>query len=284
MFKETKMKKNVLLTGLIGALLIAGMMLTACGGDDDPGGLPVPGPDDLPALPTDSGIAPVSTQAEATALLGSFTSGVASLRRQVENLAEQNGDETETETSYRYVWDIKDDTSISGLKINSNGSVVEKWMGDDDIPKANDYTEASDDSNTTIEFIGDKSVSGGTIYEGSRTAEKVAEFERVTFKKVDMLSMSGTINVNASVNESYAYGLTVSYNGKSGKIILDATLAGSLNKDIDIFSEDDYPDMAITLTYSGSLVVYGADNEEVYREDITDKDEFEDVFKYFGGL
>jgi hypothetical protein len=175
---------------------------------------------------------------------------------------------------------VSGDTSIDYLEVTASGSETESGsIGE--IPQAGDSEEEAWNSNTTIKFTGDKSVSGGTIYTGSSMAAKETGSGRITVKGIDTESMSATINVNESINEYYAYGLTVSANGKGGKIILDASAQGAINKDVKMSGPSDFPDMDIT--YSGSLKVYGADDTEYTIVAIASEDDYDEALSYFRG-
>jgi hypothetical protein len=286
LFKEMKMKKNLLLTGLVSVLLLAGMMFTACGGDDGgDDGLSAPGAGDLPALPSDTGIAYVSTETEAKTLLNGLGAGLTLLRGAVEDLVMENGTESEGNNSYTYSWNVKDDTSITNLKVNATGRMVERWSDSGgEIPKAGDYQETSENSTTAIEFTGNMSGGGGIIYQGSSIAEETALSGKMTIKTINQSAMTGTVNVNGSMDVSHAYGLTVSSSaGKGGKIILDARVEASLNKDITVSFEDGFDGPEITPKFSGSLKVYGESNDTpVYTLNIVNEDDYEEALGYFG--
>lgn len=278
------MKKNLLLTGLLSALLIAGMMFTACPveSDDDDGGngLPVPGPAELPVLPVGSGY--VSSEAEAKALLNDFgTAGVRTLRYEVEELIRSK----RTENKDSYTLAVKDDTSLPGLKINATGNATYRlnppdFMQDGYIPKAGDSMGEDQTSDTTVEFTADKSAGGATVYKGSRISEKSAESSSVTIEKIDTASQSGTVNFAGSGSSFHVYSLTVSGGGKGGKIILNAQVQGSGSKTITVSDENfDFPD--IPVTYSGSLTVYGANDTAVYTKNISGEADYNEVMAYF---
>ncbi|MDR2078228.1 MAG: hypothetical protein LBP74_00720 [Treponema sp.] len=272
------MKKNVLLTGLISALLIAGMLFTACPTDSgEPSGLSAPDPGDLPDLPDAAGVTPVGTTAEAKALLNGIKDNYSGIRGNVEALIINKV----VPNSSGRTWNVKDDTSLPGLKINAQGNYTEtSTIREDTIPKAGDYMEISENRDASVEVTGDRTEKEMTFYKGSRIAEKEEGYVKVTIKS--MSAANASITITESANASYVYGLTVSHNGKDGKIILDAHAKGSLTKTMTVSSFDvDLPSMEIT--YSGSLCVYGADDKEVvYREDITNEREFVAALGYFG--
>jgi hypothetical protein len=286
MFKETKMKKSLLLMGLLSVLLMAGMMFTACSmGNDDDGGLSVPAPGDLPALP--SGVDYVSTEAEAKTLLAELTQGFWTIENtvmdQVRDLIEDNETETETETEYSYTWNVQDGIA-GGLKINTWGTETYKtnnanFMSDDYSPKEGDYDEESESSDTAVEFTADKTAGEVIVYEGSRITVRDVDSYRMTITKLTTPT-SGTVNFTGSENYSLAYGLTASVGGRGVKIILDAQAQGSINKDLTVSNGDfDWPDTP--LSYSGSLQVYGADDTPVYTKNIKTKADYDEVMGYF---
>jgi hypothetical protein len=279
MSKETKMKKNLLLTGLLSVLLVAGMMFTACPmeSDDDDGGngLPVPVPEDLPVLPAGPGY--VSNETEAIALLQELRDVTSPARRDIRTVLQNNS----TENGYA----VKDDTSTSYLKINATESHAFKsqpdnFMRDDyDDPKVGDYMELSQDGNDTVEFTGEKSEGGVTVYRGSRIAEKLAAYYKVTLKRIDGEN-SGLVNFTASTDSSAVYGLTVSgSSGKGGKIILEAKTWASINQDITV--SDNFTEPAVPVTYSGFLKVYGTGNAVVYTKNISNEADYNEVAAYF---
>jgi hypothetical protein len=272
------MKRNVLLTGLVSALLIAVLLFAACSDGGGSSGLSTPKPGDLPALPSEeSGITPV-TQDDVAALLTGLKSGVLTLRGQVESLIKQKATTDK--------WEVKDTTSLPGLSINASGSVAEKSTVDWDNPKAGNYMEKSENYNASINFTDNKSVGGVTVYKGSSIAEEIGYSGRITLKSLAAEKIG--VNLNGTMKESYAYGLTVSYNGKSGKIVLEARLTASANKDEEfdpsVFEDFDNfnPYNLLTPKYSGSLQVFGADDKVLYQEDITNASEYAAVLGYFG--
>jgi hypothetical protein len=283
MFKEMKMKmktkKNLLPAALLCALLTAVMLAAACSTDDcGDGRLPAPAPEDLPDLPQTAGAAMVSTKAEAEALLDGLSSEFQAVKSQVSNLIANNYKETDDGGT----WNV--DTSLSELKITSKGSETQKSNVENlEDMKAGSFQEMSGNSDTVVEFTADKTASGVTVYQGSRIAEKTAVSGRLTIKSINESTGQITANGSGSETTSYAYGLTASYNGKAGKIIFEAGITGSVNKDLTFSFEDvdGLDDLSVVLTYSGSLVVYGADNTEVYRLDIADEEEFDEAEQYF---
>jgi hypothetical protein len=282
------MKKNFVLM-VAGILLAAGLVFTACSSDDNGGGVYVPAPGDLPVLP-DDGPSYVTSEEDAVALLNALKSiGLYTIRYNVEDLIYDAGQEIND----GYTWSITDDTTIEGLKVNSQGSETEGgrlldlfWGESSFIPEKGDYAEESEKYSTTIEFTADKTVPGVTVYANSRIDEKSDDYYKITITAIDLATFSGTINLNASESSSYGYGFTVSSGGIGGKIIFEASVKGSVKRDIQVagnFDPDDmFEDLSENIRYSGSLKVYGADDALVYTKIITNEDEFDDLADYFG--
>jgi hypothetical protein len=288
--KETRMKKNFVLMAA-GILLAAGLVFTACS-SDDPGGEAayVPAPGDLPDLP-DDGPSYVTSENAKTLLDGLYSSGLYTIRNNVENLTYDAGQETND----GYTWDITDNTTLKGLKVNSQGSSTEVgklidffWGEDFFNPEKGDYMEESENHSTTIEFIEDKITSRDTIYAKSRIDEQGDYYYKVTMTEFYPENRSGTANMNTSKSSSYGYGFTVSHGGIGGKIIFEASVQGSIKRDniqVDYkFGPTDYyeEDLSRNSKYSGSLKVYGAEDELVYTEIITSRNEFDALAVYFG--
>jgi hypothetical protein len=277
------MKKSFVLTGLLSVLLIACMMFSACpmdSGDDDGGGGTKP--EDLPDLP--SGTPYAANETEAKALLGDLKPGFLAVEGQVESLI-RGTPPTETENSSSVK--ITDNTSITGLKINYEGSetfkaVPENFMneGYEDIAKAGDYMEGSETENYTIEFTADKSESGAVVYKGSSIGREESGSMRIVLKALSG-PMSGTITVSGSQKSSIVYSLTASAGGKGGKIILEAAVEGSFDTDfnVDASWDGDMPD--VPASYSGSLKVFGADDEVKYELSITNAATYQQALAYF---
>ena len=78
--------------------------------------------------------------------------------------------------------------------------------------------------------------------------------------------------------------------GKGGKIILNANVRGPVNGEIDLSDinedfegiEDILNSLDISITYSGSLNVYGADDKMVYQLPIKDEASCLEALAYFG--
>jgi hypothetical protein len=287
-----EMKKKLLLMGLASVLLMAGMMFAACagdGGDDDDDGdivLTVPKPEELPELPSGANVVYVSNDDEAKALLNSFKDAFEPVGWQVDALI--RGRTTETENGRR--WEIIDYTDSSSsalahLKINSKGDSGEKTnMRYDDenyIPKKGDYMEEYSYRKTAIEFTDKKTEAEVTVYGGSKIEFEDSYSYRMTIKAINLATETGTATVSVNSSMAYAYGLTASYGGKGGRIILDVNVRTKLNKDVSSFDDDFDSEPA---TYEGSLKVYGESNEPVYTELINSEDAFDKVSDYFGDI
>jgi hypothetical protein len=277
MFKEMKMKKRFVLTGLLSVLLIAGLIFTACPMDSGGGGsngpsVDVPAAGDLPALP--AGKTPVSSENEAKALLNALgTSGMLwTLRNNVEDVIEENTAGTETSGSWEF-----ENVQKNGMKISSSGRYsYETNVTDEKNLKKGDYYKENGRQDTTVELIADKSGGSYSLVSGSIFAEGEESNEGVTLTEVD--ANGGTMRINGSQKAAYGYGLTFAYNNTAGKIILDASGGATFSGTISW--GDEWPEPQITI--SGSLKVYGAsDDTPVYSETIT-KDNYEVILGYFG--
>jgi hypothetical protein len=258
---------------------MAALMFTACPMDSGGGG-GGPKPEDLPELP--AGTTYVTNETEAKALLGALKPGFQSIRSQVGNLI------SPTNTDSGYSWNVTDNTSISGLKVNSRGAGTEKTnianpeaIDNFDDLKQGDWMEYSETSDTTVEFTGDKTVSDATVYQGSKSVDKASELSKMTIKSIS--NTGGTVTVNVSGEASQQCGVTASIGGKGGKIILEAGARGSLNGDYNLadMMGDDIPTPSPSITYSGSLKVYGADNAVVYELSIKGEDTYDEAVSYF---
>ncbi|MDR0450680.1 MAG: hypothetical protein LBH26_05395 [Treponema sp.] len=272
------MKKPLVLTEFFGFLLIAGMIFTACpmdsGGD---GGRPKP--EDLPELP--DGINYVASQTEAMALLNELRPGFSAIGNQVEDLIKTAG----KETADGYSWKIANDTSISDLYINSEGrprleSQPANFMDAGYVPQGGDYVKNSFTMNTTVEFTADRTTSGAVVYKGSSARVGQLSSSRVELKETEAL-ISIALTLGISDNKSEFYSLTASHNQKGGKIILETDARGSLNADLTIDLPWDGNMPELELARSGSLKVFGADNELLYELPITDITSYERALTYF---
>jgi hypothetical protein len=272
------MKKSLKLLGLLSVLLIAGMMFAACsdgGGDGDEDNGPSPG--SLPSLPAnDPSIAYVSTEAEARALL---TTALRSILRSVDNMVEDLIEDKISFTANGGSWNITNDTSISGVKVSSKGSFTESdFMDDDWEPSKGENGRDSSSNDTTVELTGNKEASGFVIYSGSRVEQK--EQYSVSYNVTDISSSGLTIRMSGSNDETTAYAMTVSSGGKGGKIILNARQSATLPDSSYTFtSYDDFPDVPVK--YSGSLTVYGEDDEELYKLPIANDETYYEAMSYF---
>jgi hypothetical protein len=174
------------------------------------------------------------------------------------------------------------------LKVNSRGAGTEKTNianpeaidSFDDLNQG-DWLEQSSTTDTTVEFTGDKTASGASVRQGSRLVYKGSSSSKMTIKSIS--TTGGTVTVNVSGESFQQYGLTAFSGGKGGKIILEAGARGSLNEDYDL---EDMMGGGIStpspsITYSGSLKVYGADNAAVYELPITDEAAYNEAVSYF---
>jgi hypothetical protein len=274
-----KMKKHNVLTGLVSVLLMAGLMFSACPTEGDGGGgggLSAPGPGDLPSLPADSGIAYV-TNTEATALLSTLSTGFSSVQNAVENIVETAAEAAVTD-SPNFSFEVRDNTTIANLKINARGSsslssnVPAENQIEDYEPKPGDWVKNAYNSYIAVDFTGDKTESGLTVYQGSTVKAEEEESSDITVK-------ANTFGVKISYKEVYAYGLTVSSGGKGGKIVLDAKAAGALSGEYTDPEEMEGSDTPII--YTGSLTVYGAADAEVYKLNIINEATYDQALGYF---
>jgi hypothetical protein len=273
------MKKSLKLSGLLGMLLIAGMMFTACptDGSDDGDGTPSPG--SLPALPDTlpdgTNATYAATEEEAIALLTALEPVFTSVGNDVESLigkAQNNGN-----------WAISGDTSIEGIKVTSKGSYTSKrepenFMDEDWIPAVGHNGQMSSNTETTVDITADKTVSGVVVYAGSKVEQKAKSSQ--SFRITELSSSGAKVHISASGEESNVFSLTVSSGGKGGKIILNARQSGSLNNDFVFASEeDDFPEPSVK--YSGSLTVYGDGNKAIYTLPIESEATYEAAMAYF---
>jgi hypothetical protein len=272
------MKKHLQLLGLLSALLMAGMLLTACptdGGGGEGDGVPTPG--SLPVLP--DGVAYVASEAEAKALLTAIGPVFESVGGSVQSLIYTA--QEDSEDSMNTSWNISGDTeSIDGLKVTSKGSYTTQsepagFMeeGFTDYAVGN-YAQIASTSDTTVELTANKTESGGVVYKGSKVAATTSGT-----MKISITELSGTtlkMRLTGTAEETNRYTLTASGSGKGGKIILDLHTSGSIDQDYT--GSGEFPDLAYT--YSGSLTVYGEGDAEVYRLPITNTT-FGEATEYF---
>jgi hypothetical protein len=252
------MKKNKVLMGLLSVLLMAGILFTACpmnSDDDDDDGLSVPGPGDLPSLPSDT--TAITTKAEAEELLGKLD-GFKSVFFQAQGVVE-----TAHDAEYAKLvplggsgsYEVTDNTSVTGLKINSTGSFSVDISGTE--------WEGSDESETTVDFIDDVA--------GESTA--IVYKDSVLKFKAESSSTFGASGYEGQGTDFQVFGLTVSTgtdeNKKGGKVILDTKTTYEDNGDTE------------TGTYEGSLTVYGKDDAELYTLEIKDEASYNKALGYF---
>lgn len=268
------MKKYVTLPGPVAILLIAGLMFAtglmsaACLTD---GGKPALG--NLPALPDNT--AYVANETEALALLTALKPALEPMMDQVEELVQLAEDSSESGN-----WHITDADSIPGLEITSRRSFTDDIYPDNFMdngwdPEVGHYARVSADEETIADFTAHQDASGVVIYQGS----KVMERNRSTsdFDTINVLDEGVSIHANGPAEASTVYALTVSDGERGGKIILDAGQKISASYDF-VYPDDTF---APLITYSGSLNVYGANDEALYTLRIHDEETYEEAMDYF---
>jgi hypothetical protein len=205
------------------------------------------------------------------------------LRNQVEAVIKEKTTETET----GWICDIKNDTSVDGLTINSSGksSVDTNISENQQDYKKGDYYNKSTSQNVAFEVTKDTKSDNEqvTLIKKSTVVTKQSENRRQTITAVN--GKDFTYTDQYSELAAYGYGLTIRHNDKAGKIIFEAsykeTFSGTLNHKDGDDDDDDEKGPEPTITVSGSLKVYGSGDTPVYDEPIT-KSNYEKVFEYFG--
>jgi hypothetical protein len=238
------------------------------------GGGPLPG--DLPNLP--AGIAYVANATEARALLAALKPGFGLMMDEVEDLIL----ETVGDVSGIGGWDFTDTTSITGLTITSNRSITtdpDNFFGYGwDFEVGQIGTMVSNEE-TITDVTANKTASGVVVYEGSKVVEK-GNFT-VRYDILGLLDSGLKMRINGSGEESAIYTLAVSNNGKGGKIILNVHLNGSFNNVEWTFAGGDGDLLKFPYTYSGSLKVYGANDQVQYTLNITNEATYQQAMNYF---
>ncbi|MDR2535291.1 MAG: hypothetical protein LBD29_04570, partial [Treponema sp.] len=153
----------------------------------------------------------------------------------------------------------------------------------------------------TLDFSKPNLVAGQSLKSSSNTSDKAvftvdkdalatvtilkdSSFEQKNDSKMDItVATAGTydtakFNGSQSGTEQYVLGFTAKSAGKSAKITLTAKFVGSAN-----FTNQTSAEVgaASSEEYSGSLIVYGADNAVVYKLEITDKTTYTKALGYF---
>jgi hypothetical protein len=273
------MRKSLTLPGLLGAALAAGLLFTAC--PMDGGGDGGPSPADLPGLP--SATPYVASRAEALALLTALRPAFVSVKNDVEYRVWQAQTGS---TDGR--WDITDATSLTGITVRSKGRLVTAPVSlmdpdSNSIPKKGDRGTMSSSVETSADITADTTESGVLVYGGSRVVEK--ERATASYTITDVVVLGGiptgfTVLMSGSGEFTALYTLTASSGGKGGKIILNLRMGGSIsNVEYSYPGDGESPDMPYT--YSGSLNVYGANDEAQYTLDITNMATYQQAMAYF---
>jgi hypothetical protein len=270
------MKRYFLLTAALASAVF--LLFSAC--DTDSGetssfGVNAPSAGDLPEIT--SGGTYVADETAATALLAALReSGVSNtVRSGINGLVESKADDNGS-------WSFKDDTSVDGLKVSSSGSYSYKSSvpdsDDDYVYKVGDYREISQKSDTTAEITKDKSSSGITVLTGGKIAEKTDSSGKQTVKSLKSDGSPDTFTITGSEQSAYGYGFTVLNGGVGGKVVFSATYKASFSG----VMQQDEPAPKPTITASGSLKVYGAENALIYTKNIASEKDFEEVIELLG--
>ncbi|MDR2094479.1 MAG: hypothetical protein LBP76_03040 [Treponema sp.] len=268
------MKKHSVLMGLLSVLLMAGLMFSACpmdnDDDDDDGGLSAPSTEDLPGLPENTAYV---TKDGAEALLGTVKNVFESVSSAFQGVIEKEFESAEPPEDGKYFFEVKDDTSVEGLKINvtGNGSFSSNPpdMTENHDFKAGDYYEKISHLYAAADFTSDKEEAGVTIRKGSSIQNKADEYQKVSSIK------DATTQQQESEKSSMTGGLTVYSDGKGGKIILEANKVEDSKRE----SGEDKP--TVNSTYTGFLAVYGQDDTEVYKLVIENEETYKKALAYF---
>jgi hypothetical protein len=283
LFKELRMKKSHVLMGIASTLLMAALMFTSCPTEDDGNGagppiVTTPTVDQLPGLPT--GATAVSNEAEAKALLEALEDSRVgrNLGDQVENVIENRMETTGTETNWKAEWNFEKDISEEGLKISSSGNVSRSTNNaTGENRKKGDYDQTSDNQDFAVVVTADKTYGQVTLVTGSSIARAQSGTGRY-----EVTAVSGdnyTVKYSFSNQAAYGLGLTVTQSGKAGKIIFEASGKASASGTI---TSGGGEKMNPDITVSGSLKVYGSSNDTpVYSVPVT-KENYEELFDYFG--
>ena len=253
--------------------------LTGCQTEDDsppanPGPKP-PAASELPALP--AGATAVGTVADATTLLTALKdSGIGnSIRNEVEGVIYNNAANQDDYT-------IADKTG-DGVKVIS-ASGLYKAEGDIDFDNPpftkGQKWKSSYKNNWKAALTADKTSGEATVLKDSVLESKDESSMDITVTAAGDQS-TAKISGSASGIVQYAFGLTVTSGGKAAKIVLEAKNSGSTQLSNVLLSET--KNQTPAEAYSGSLTVYGADNNApVYKLSITDAATYGQALGYFG--
>jgi hypothetical protein len=308
-FEENGMKTKFLLTGILSLALVFGFFFTSCGGDDDDNpppsvsGLTPPPVDKLPAIPTDDGnggtIDAVTDTDDVDRLLSMISTS--SIRNFIERAVQQAVDkfaDPNNSGSYSFTnkfadYDNNSDAFTFTAERTSNSvlqiSASELWTSSGSPTAGNSHLQSvqnvkkvkllSNIPKSTIEII------SGSTY----------GFERKSPVNVT-ISSDNKVTGSGSLTTVYAVGFTVTTtDNKAAKIILDAKKDISAtfeNIDLSDISTPDGISMNMvdesidgvtkSSTYSGSLKVYGADNNTPVKTiNITDEDTYDKALTFF---
>ena len=254
--------------------------LTGCQTEEESAPPANPGPkppaaSELPALP--AGATAVGTVADATTLLTALKdSGIGnSIRNEVEGVIYNNAANQDDYT-------IADKTG-DGVKVIS-ASGLYKAEGDIDFDNPpftkGQKWKSSYKNNWKAALTADKTSGEATVLKDSVLESKDESSMDITVTAAGDQS-TAKISGSASGIVQYAFGLTVTSGGKAAKIVLEAKNSGSTQLSNVLLSETQNQTPAEA--YSGSLTVYGADNNApVYKLSITDAATYGQALGYFG--
>jgi hypothetical protein len=231
-------------------------------------------PENVPNLP--SGVAYVTNETEAIALLTALKPDFSSVMDQVHSLIWDGV----ADVSKSGGWDITDTTSIPGLFIGSRVSVTDNsnpdnFMDDGWSPAVGHNRQMSWSDQTILEFTTKGYESGVVVYGGSWVLKYNGMAASYEVKNIS--SGNATIHMNGSNEYSDLYTLTASSGGKGGKVILDTSERQSANVDFTYPGNSPQP----PATYSGSLKVYGDNDQVRYTLNITNAATYQQAMDYF---
>ncbi|MDR0569400.1 MAG: hypothetical protein LBG87_09380 [Spirochaetaceae bacterium] len=274
------MKKNkfshALCTGVLSSLLMLGLMLfAACDngdGDNDNGPtVETPSISDVPAFDGPA----VENSADAVSFLSEIRSANLSIYTQAYMLisSKMTYEEAEDGNSGKSTWDFTNQkTSDNTMQVTSKGKSEYKEVGDGKT--VGDKEEGSRNTDTSATVIADIPSGDVTVKTGSKFAEKSESSQKLTVTAVTD-GRPSEYNGNVSQQEAYSFGLSVTADGKGGKIIFSATKSQSFSGTASASTE-------ITPSISGSLKVYGTGDAEVYSQTIDNEDKLDDALALIG--